>query len=168
MSGNAPMLVLAVNDSQGEPTDSLLFAAVRVTASLCKRLRLLANLSKKHVVDTMNVRHRDASIYWDFPPGSALDGCLEEFSQWEISGSAITLGFWGRVHVYDGGYSEIQKLAVSTVLDIEILEDLRASGCEIDYAEDEATEAALGYPFALAVHERFVAISKLRGKQPNG
>ena len=125
-------------------------------------------LSKKHVVDTLSVRHQEKPIYWDFPPGSALDGCLEEFSQWEISGSATTLGFWGRVHVYDGGYSEIQKLAVSTVLDVEILEDLRASGCEIYYPESEATEAALGYPFALAVHERFVAISKLRGKQPNG
>ena len=160
------MLVLAINDLDGKPTACPLFAAVRVTASLCKRLRLLANLAKKHSVDIMYVRHKDAPIYWDFPPGSVLDGCMEEFSQWEMVGSTLFLQLWGRVHVHDGGYSGIQKLAASTVLDVETLEDLSASGGEIDYVEGEDTEAVLGYPFALAVHERFVAISKLRGSEP--
>lgn len=168
MSGNDPMLVLAVNDPQGKPTDSPLFAAVRVTASLCKRLRLLASLSKKHLVDTMNVQHRDAPIYWDFPPDSALEGCMENYSQWEMIGSTIYLQFWGSLQMDNGEFSGIQMLAVSTVLDVEILEDLRASGSNIDYLEDEDTEEVLGYPFALSVHERFIAMSKLRGEQPTG
>ena len=163
-----PMLILAINDASGSATASPLFAAVRVTASLCKRLRLMANFAKKHVVDTMNVRHLDAPIYWDFPPGSALDGCMEEYCQWEMAGSTIFLGLWGRVHVHDGGFSEVQLLAVATVIDVGILEDLRASGNDIDYLEGEDTEAVLGYPFALAVHERFVAHSKLREHQPSG
>ena len=168
MSRKDPILVLAINDLDGKPTACPLFAAVRVTASLCKRLRLLANLAKKHSVDIMYVRHKDAPIYWDFPPGSALEGCMEEYCQWEMAGSTIFLELWGRVHVHDGGFTEVQLLAVATVIDVEILEDLRASGSEIDYLEGEDTEAVLGYPFALAAHERFVALSKLRGQQPSG
>ena len=49
-----------------------------------------------------------------------------------------------------------------TVIDVEVLEALRAERCEIHYVEDAQTEAMLGQPFALAVHERFVALSKLR------
>ena len=168
MSSKDPVLILAITDPNGKATGSPLFAAVRVTASLCKRLRLMANFAKKHVVDIMNVRHLDAPIYWDFPPGSALDGCMEEYCQWEMAGSTIFLELWGRVDVHNGGFSEIQLLAVATVIDVEILEDLRASGNDIDYLEGEDTEAVLGYPFALAAHERFVALSKLRGQQPSG
>ena len=157
-----PMLILAINDPNGKATTSPLFAAVRVTASLCKRLRYLANFAKKYVVDIMNVRHLDAPIYWDFPPGSALEGCMEEYCQWEMVGSTIFLELWGRVHVYDGGFSGIQLLAVATVIEVEILEDIRVGGNEIEYLEDEDTSDFLGQPFGLAVHERFVALSKLR------
>ena len=168
MNSNDPMLILAMTDPNGKATGSPLFAAVHVTASLCKRLRLLANLAKKHSVDIMYVRHKDAPIYWDFPPGSVLDGCMEEFSQWEMVGSILFLELWGRLHVYDGGFSEIQVLAVTTVIDVEILEHLRAAEYEVEYLEDEGTEANLGQPFMLAVHERFVALSKLRRPEPTG
>ena len=166
MSRNDPMLILAITRPDGKVTDSPLFAAVRVTASLCRLLRFLANVAKKHVVDSMSVRHMDAPIYWDFPPGSALEGCMEEYCQWNILQSSLFLELWGRVHVHDGRYSETELLAVTTCLDVEILEHLRAAEYEIDYLEDEETEAMLGQPFALTVHERFVALSKLRRPKP--
>ena len=84
MSSTDPTLILAITDKYGKVMDSPLFASVRVTAKLCKTLRFLANVSKKHVVDSMSVRHMDAPIYWDFPPGSALEGCMEEYCQWNI------------------------------------------------------------------------------------
>lgn len=168
MSINDPMLILAITGPDGKVTDSPLFAAVRVSASLCKKLRFLANVAKKHVVDTMSVRHLDAPIYWDFPPGSKLDGCMEEHCQWSMAQSTIFLELWGRVHVHDGGFSETKLLAVATVIDVEILEHLRACKCQIDCLEDEETEVMLGQPFALAVHERFVALSKLRRPKPTG
>lgn len=168
MNSNDPMLILAMTDSSGKATDSPLFAAVRVTASLCKKLRFLANVAKRHGVETMSVRHQDAPIYWDFPSGSTLDGCMEEYSQWGMAQSTLFLELWGRVHVHDGGFSEVQLLAVTTVIAVEILEHLRAAEYEIEYLEDEGTEAMLGQPFSLAVHERFVAISKLRRPEPTG
>ena len=168
MSSTDPMLILAITDKHGKVTDSPLFAAVRVTAKLCKTLRVLANVAKKHGVDTMSVRHLDAPIYWDFPPGSTLDGCMEEYCQWSIAQSTLFLELWGRVHVHDGGFSEVQLLAVTTVIDVEILEHLRVAEYEIEYLEDEVTEAMLGQPFALAVHERFVVLSKLRRPEPTG
>ena len=168
MSSHDPMLILAITDPNGKVTDSPLFVAVRVTAKLCKTLRILANVAKKHGVDTMSVRHLDAPIYWDFPPGSTLDGCMEEHCQWSMAQSTLFLELWGRVNVHDGGFSETQLLAVATVIDVEILEHLRASKYQIDYLEDEATEAMLGQPFALAVHERYVALSKLRRPKPTG
>ena len=168
MSSNEPMLILAITRPDGKVTDSPLFAAVRVTASLSKKLRFLANVANKHGVDTMSVRHLDAPIYWDFPPGSTLDGCMEEHCQWSMSQSTLFLELWGRVHVHDGGYSETELLAVTTCLDVEILEHLRAAEYEIEYLDDEGTEAMLGQPFALAVHERFVALSKLRRPEPTG
>ena len=168
MSRNDPMLILAITGSDGKVTDSPLFAAVRVTASLCKKLRFLANVAKKYGVDTMSLRHLDAPIYWDFPPGSKLDGCIEEYCQWSMAQSTIFLELWGRVYVHDGGFSETQLLAVATVIDVEILEQLRASKYQIDYLEDESTEAMLGQPFTLAVHERYVALSKLRRTKPTG
>ena len=168
MSRNDPMLILAITGPDGKVTDSPLFAAVRVTASLCKKLRFLANVAKKHVVDSMSVRHMDAPIYWDFPPGSALEGCMEEYCQWNILQSSLFLELWGRVHVHDGSYSETELLAVTTCLDVEILEHLRAAEYEIDYLEDEETEAMLGQPFALTVHERFVALSKLHRPELTG
>lgn len=168
MSSNDPMLILAITGPDGKVTDSPLFAAVRVTASLCKKLRFLANVAIKQGVDTMSLRHVDAPIYWDFPPGSTLDGCMEEHCQWSMAQSTIFLELWGRVHVNDGEFSETQVLAVATVIDVEILEHLRACKCQIDYLEDEETEAKLGQPFALAVHERFVALSKLRRPKPTG
>ncbi len=168
MSSHDPMLILAMTDPSGKATDSPLFAAVRVTASLCKGLRFLANVAKKHAVDTMSVRHLDAPIYWDFPPGTALEVCMEEYCQWSMAQSTLFLELWGRVYVHDGGFSEVQLLAVTTVIDVEILEHLRAAEYEIEYLEDEGTEAILGQPFALAVHERFVALSKLRRPEPTG
>ena len=168
MNSNDPMLILAMTDPSGKATDSPLFAAVRVTTSLCKKLRLLANVAKRYGVETMSVRHMDAPIYWDLPPGSALDGSMEEYGQWSMVQSILFLELWGRVHVHDGGFTEVQVLAVTTVIDVEILEHLRAAEYEIEYLEDEGTEAMLGQPFALAVHERFVALSKLRRPEPTG
>ena len=168
MSRNDPMLILAITRPDGKVTDSPLFAAVRVTASLCKKLRFLANVAKKHGVDTMSVRHLDAPIYWDVPPGSTLDGCMEEHCQWSMTQSTLFLELWGRLQMHEGEYSETQLLAVATVIDVEILEHLRASQYQIDYLEDEATEAMLGQPFALSVHERYVALSKLRRPEPTG
>ena len=168
MNSNDPMLILAITGPDGKVTDSPLFAAVGVTASLCKKLRFLANVAKSQGVETMSVRHEGAPIYWDFPPGSALEVCMEEYCQWSMAQSTIFLELWGRVHVHDGGFSEVQLLAVTTVLDVEILEHLRAAEYEIEYLEDEGTEAMLGQPFALAVHERFVALSKLRRPEPTG
>lgn len=168
MNSNDPMLILAMTDPSGKVTDSPLFAAVRVTISLCKKLRLLANIAKRHGVETMSVRHMDAPIYWDFPPGSALAGCMEEYCQWSMAQSTLFLELWGRLHVHDGGFSEIQVLAVTTCIDVEILEHLRAAEYEIEYLEDEGTEAILGQPFALSVHERFVALNRLRRPEPTG
>ena len=162
MSSTDPTLILAITDKYGKVMDSPLFASVRVTAKLCKTLRFLANVSKKHVVDSMSVRHMDAPIYWDFPPGSALDGCMIEHCQWNMLQSTLFLELWGRAHSHDGGYSETELLAMTTVLDIEILENLRANEYDIEYLDEDETEAMLGQPFHLAVHERFVAISKLR------
>ena len=162
MNSIDPMLILATTDKYGKVTDSPLFAAVRVTAKLCRTLRLLANVAKKHAVNSMSVRHKDAPIYWDFPPGSALEGCMEEHCQWNMLQTTLFLELWGRIHIHDGGFSETELLAVTTVLDVEILENLRAKQSAIDYLEDEETETMLGQPFALAVHERFVALSKLR------
>ena len=168
MNSNDPMLILAMTDPSGKATNSPLFAAVRVTASLCKKLRFLANISKRYRVETMSVRHEDAPIYWDFPPRSALDGCMEEYGRWSMAQSMLFLELWGRLHVHDGGFSDVQVLAVTTVIDVEILEHLRAAEYEVEYLEDEETEAMLGQPFHLAVHERFVALSKLRRPQPTG
>ena len=162
MSSTDPTLILAITDKYGKVMDSPLFASVRVTAKLCRTLRFLANVSKKHVVDSMSVRHMDAPIYWDFPPGSALDGCMVEHCQWNMLQTTLFLELWGRVHVHDGGYSETEMLAMTTILDVEILEDLRANEYDIEYLDEDETEAMLGQPFHLAVHERFVALSKLR------
>ncbi len=158
---NDPMLILAITDKYGKVIDSPLFAAVRVTAKLCKTLRFLANVSKKHAVASMSVRHTDAPIYWDFPPGSALDGCMVEHCQWNMLQSTLFLELWGRVHVHDGGYSETELLAMTTILDIEILETLRVNEYDIEYLDAEDTEAMLGQPFAMTVHERFLALNKL-------
>jgi hypothetical protein len=168
MSSHDPMLVLAITGPDGKVTDSPLFAAVRVTASLCRRLRTLANVANKHGVDIMSLRHLDAPIYWDFPPDSTLDSCMEEHCQWRMAQSTIFLELWGRLQMHEGEFSETQLLAVATMIDIEILEHLRASKYQIDYLEDEGTAAMLGQPFALAVHERFVALSKLRRPKPTG
>ena len=168
MSSTDPTLILAITDKYGKVMDSPLFASVRVTAKLCRTLRFLANVSKKHVVDSMSVRHMDAPIYWDFPPGSALEGCMEEYCQWNMLQSTLFLELWGRVHVHDGGYSETEMLAMTTILDVEIFETLRTNEYDIQYLEEEATEAMLGQPFHLAVHERFVELSKLRRPKPTG
>ena len=104
----------------------------------------------------------DAPIYWDFPPGSALESSMVEHCQWNMLQTTLFLELWGRVHVHDGGYSETEMLAMTTILDVEILEVLRASESEIEYLDEDESEAMLGQPFALAVHERFVALSKLR------
>ena len=168
MSRNDPMLILAMTDPSGKAPDSPLFAAVRVTASLCKKLRSLAHVAKKHGVSTMSVRHQDAPIYWDFPPGSGMEGCMEEYSQWRMAQSTLLLELWGRIHVGDGGFSETELLAVATVINVEVLEALRTDRCEVHYVEDAQTKVMLGEPFALAVHERFVAISKLRESDMTG
>lgn len=162
MSRKDPTVILATTDKFGKVINSPLFAAVRVSSKLCKTLRFLANVSQKHAVESMGVRHKDAPIYWDFPPGSALEDCLMEYSQWNLLQTTLFLELWGRVHVHDGGYSETELLAVSTVIDIEILEHLRVAEYVIEYLDADETEAMLGQPFALAVHERYVAISKLR------
>ena len=162
MSSTDPTLILASTDKYGKVMDSPLFAAVRVTARLCKTLRFLSDVSTEHGVDSMSVRHMDAPIYWDFPPGSALESCMVEHCQWNMLQTTLFLELWGRVHVHDGGYAETEMLAMTTVLDIEILENLRANEYENEYLEEEETEAMLGQPFHLAVHERFVALSKLR------
>ena len=162
MSRNDPTLILAITDACGKVMDSPLFASVRVTAKLCKTLRFLSDVSTKHRVDSMSVRHKDAPIYWDFPPGSALESCMIEHCQWNMLQSTLFLELWGRVHVHDGGYSETEMLAMTTILDVEILENLRANEYDIEYLDEDETEAMLGQPFALAVHERFVALSKLR------
>lgn len=161
MSITDPTLILAITDIYGKVMDSPLFASVRVTARLCKSLRFLANVASKYAVDSMKVRHKDAPIYWDFPPGSALDGCMIEHCQWNMLQSTLFLELWGRIHVHDGGYSETEMLAMTTILDVEILENLRANEYDIEYLDAEETEAVLGQPFHLAVHERFVALSKL-------
>ena len=93
---------------------------------------------------------------------------MEEYVRWGMAQSTLFMELWGRLHVYDGGFSEIQVLAVTTVIDVEILEHLRAAEYEVEYLEDEGTEANLGQPFMLAVHERFVALSKLRRPEPTG
>ncbi len=162
MSSTDPTLILAITDKYGKVMGSPLFASLRVTAKLCKTLRFLSDVSTEHRVDSMSVRHMDAPIYWDFPPGSALDGCMEEYCQWNMLQSTLFLELWGRVHVNDGGYSETKLLAVTTILDVEILETLRTNEYDIEYLDDDETEAMLGQPFHLAVHERFVALSKLR------
>lgn len=162
MSSTDPTLILATTDKYGKVIDSPLFASVRVTAKLCKTLRFLSDVSTEHGVDSMSVRHADAPIYWDFPPGSTLDGCMEEYCQWNMLQSTLFLELWGRAHVHDGGYSETEMLAMTTILDVEILENLRANEYDIEYLDEDETEAMLGQPFHLAVHERFVAISKLR------
>lgn len=167
MSRKDSTLILATTDKFGKVTDSPLFAAVRVTAKLCKMLRFLANVAQKHTVNSMSVRHKDAPIYWDFPPGSSLEDCMVEYSQWNLLQSTLFLELWGRVHVHDGGYSETELLAMTTVLDVEILETVRFNECSIEYLDAEETEAMLGQPFALAVHERYVAISKLRELDPS-
>ena len=166
MSSTDPTLILAITDKYGKVMDSPLFASVRVTAKLCKTLRFLANVANKYVVDSMSVRHKDAPIYWDFPPGSALESCMIEHCQWNMLQSTLFLELWGRVHVHDGGYSETEMLAMTTILDVEILENLRANEYDIEYLDEDETEAMLGQPFHLAVHERFVALSKLRDPDP--
>ena len=168
MSSTDPTLILAITDKYGKVMDSPLFAAVRVTARLCKTLRFLSDVSTEHRVDSMSVRHKDAPIYWDFPPGSALESCMIEHCQWNMLQSTLFLELWGRVHVHDGGYSETEMLAMTTILDVEIFETLRTNEYDIQYLEEEATEAMLGQPFHLAVHERFVELSKLRRPKPTG
>ena len=167
MSSTDPTLILAITDKYGKVMDSPLFASVRVTAKLCKTLRFLANVASKHVVDSMSVRHMDAPIYWDVPPNSALDGCMVEHCQWNMLQSTLFLDLWGRIHVHDGGYSETEMLAMTTILDVEILENLRTNEYDIEYLDEDETEAMLGQPFHLAVHERFVALSKLHRPEPN-
>ena len=168
MNSNDPTLILAITDKYGKAIDSPLFSAVRVTAKLCRTLRLLANVAKKHAVNSMSVRHKDAPIYWDFPPGSALEGCMEEHCQWNMLQTTLFLELWGRIHIHDGGFSETELLAVTTVLDVEILENLRANEYDIEYLDEDETEAMLGQPFHLAVYERFVELSKLRRPKPTG
>ena len=85
-----------------------------------------------------------------------------EHCQWNMLQSTLFLELWGRVHVHDGGYSETEMLAMTTILDVEIFETLRTNEYDIQYLEEDETEAMLGQPFHLAVHERFVALSKLR------
>ena len=117
MSSTDPTLILAITDKYGKVLDSPLFASVRVTTKLCKTLRFLSDVSTEHRVDSMSVRHTDAPVYWDFPPGSALEGCMEEYCQWNMLQSTLFLELWGRAHVHDGGYSETELLAVTTILD---------------------------------------------------
>ena len=93
---------------------------------------------------------------------------MEEHCQWNMLQTTLFLELWGRVQVQDGGFTETELLAVTTILDVEILENLRADQLAVDYLEDEETETMLGQPFALAVHERFVALSKLRRPEPTG
>jgi hypothetical protein len=165
MARKDPMVIFATRGGDGKPSDSPLFAAVRVTARLCARLRLLTKVAQDHAVDTLKFRHTGSPIYWDFPLGSSLESCVEEHSQWTLDSSSVFVELWGRLQMEDG-FSESQVLAVAASTDLESLEHLRSSRYEMDYVEDEDTEAALGQPFFLAVHERFVAISKLRGLDP--
>lgn len=164
-----PIAIFTNTGPDGEITNSPLFAAVKVTATLCRRLRTLAKITQKHRIDMMQVQHpaTEEPIYWDFPPGSALEDCMVEESLWWLVGSMVYAELWGRLHMGDGGYTSKQLLATTMVTDVAVLEHLRTEEHEIEYLEHEGADEALGEPFALAVTSRVTAMRKATADPPD-
>ena len=164
-----PIAIFTTTGADGEITNSPLFAAVKVTASLCRRFRTLAKIAQRHRIEMMQVQHpaTEDPICWDFPPGSALEDCMMEESLWWLVGPIVYAELWGRLHMGDGGYTLKQLLATTMITDVALLEHLRAEEHEIEYLEHEGADDALGEPFALAVTRRVTAMRKATTDPPD-
>lgn len=145
-AGN-PMIILSVEDAEGNVTDSPLFVAVKVTSELCARLREASTLCSQHRLTSVNFRHEGDPPFWDeSTPGGRINGFLTECVEWTLGGGCASLVLWGRLPVGDGGYSKVDRLAVSWVVDVEELEALREAA-----VEDEHPGIAVSY------HEHWLA-----------
>lgn len=161
-----PVMILAAVLPLGTATRSPMFAAIKVTAALVARLRSLVTLCQQHQVDMIQVRHDDMPIYWDFPPGSAWHGCMEEHTDWLISGSALQVQLTGRAFNLGLGYSDAEVIAQTTMVDLADVIDLQASGRDLDFYAAEDTEALLGEPFELAVIDRIGQLRRELRRRP--
>lgn len=152
-----PILFLSTRLRGTEDYLSCLFAAIRVDASLCKRLRLASNLCKRHKLECVQFRHTGGPIYWD-TPGPSLENCLEEYSEWTVDSHHASVTLWGRTQYEDGGHSEIVAIADSWVADVDHLEFMRREGVDADYWEHPEWEEKTGNFFAVSVHDRMAEL----------
>jgi len=159
-SSKSPTLFLSVVSSDGVVTTSPLFAAVQVTAGLCYRLRLLANLAERHRIDYIEISQRYPPVYWHVDSGSKLDGIDMCMTQWEMCGSIAVLALWGFLPQSGHVNYAPMRLASTMYLDVQDLVDLRESGYVVDYREHEETEATIGEPFEVAVRKRLTLLNR--------
>ena len=129
-----PMIILSVEDAEGNVTDSPLFVAVKVTAALCARLQEVSTLRSQHRLASVTFRHEGDPPFWDeSTPGGRINGFLTECVEWTLGGGCASLVLWGRLPLGDGGYSKIDRLAVSWLVEVEELEALREAAAEDDH-----------------------------------
>lgn len=153
-----PIMVLAVAGPNGQAVASPLFAAIQLTAPFVARLRKLTALCRRHCLEAMEFRDPDPPVYWDVPAASALDGCIEDHTQWHVQGDHHGAVLWGRRLLDDGSHGPVEVLGCTQMVEVGELEPMLAVGTSFDMRDFDDTESTLGQPFMLAVHARMAAL----------
>ena len=162
MSSDSTLFISASTCADLSDYKTVTFAAVSVDALLCERLSLMADFCRQHQLEWVKVQHTGKGIVWDTPPGSRLEDFMLECSEWQVSADYANLTLWGRLPCDGGGYTGIEPLATTWLVDIKHLAWSFEQGFDVDYCEVDDWEEITGTQFALTVHER---LSELRAER---
>ncbi|MBL0089745.1 MAG: hypothetical protein IPP44_24930 [Ideonella sp.] len=112
-----------------------LFAAARIDAAMCTKLRTLTNLCVTHQLLEIQFWNGVPPIYWDV---KVIDGnapILEEFTVWIVTEDWVQVEFWGRQRLSDGSHGQIEKVAQSAFMFVSALEQMRSQGTLFDISD---------------------------------
>lgn len=162
MSNESTLFLSASTCADLSDYKSVTFAAVSVDKQLCERLTLLAAFCRQHQLEWVKAPHTGKSVFWDTPRGSRLEDFMPEWTEWQVSADYAHLTLWGRLPCDDGGYTGVEPLATTWLVDVKHLAWLFEQGFDVDYCEIDDWEEVTGTQFALTVHER---LSELRAER---
>jgi hypothetical protein len=158
-------MILAVA-REGRAVASPLFGAVKLTPQLFDRLRGLSELCSAHRLEMVTLLDLDPPVYWSVAPGDDLCGFIEEHTRWAVLGKHHRAELWGRRRLPDGSYSEAEMMGVTPLVLLDEMSDMRSRRTALDLWELEDSEAVLGTPFLVAVHERMAALKLWPASEP--
>jgi len=162
-----PVVLLAVQDGDGKPVAAPLFVALPLSTEVLRRLRTLSQLCHRHHLDEVVTTQIGVELYWDFPPGSELEGVVDETSYWHAAGQLHYGELLGRRPHPEGGFQLKELLGYSVMVDIAELDNIHAQSILLDFVDRPEHDAVLGQPFACAAYERLVALRWLgHGARP--